>query len=113
MLTTASHLASLFQDPDALPTQSSTYTALAETLKQSYTPTFWDPSRNLFRDNVSTPLCPQDANSIALLFNLTTSEEQANNVSAALEGYWGDLGVIAPELEGTVSPFISGFEVSV
>ncbi|KAG6861518.1 hypothetical protein C0995_015628 [Termitomyces sp. Mi166 len=37
--------------------------------------------------------------------------EQAGRVSEDLEGNWGEKGPVAPELPGTVSPFISGFEL--
>lgn len=64
----------------------------------------------MYRDNDTTTLCPQDANSFAVLFNLTTSD-QASSISAGLAKNWNDLGPIAPELPDTISPFISGFEV--
>lgn len=66
----------------------------------------------MYRDNSSTTLCPQDANSMAILYNLTTSAEQASKVSEGLEKNWVEIGAVAPELPDNVSPFISGLEVS-
>lgn len=65
----------------------------------------------MYRDNSTTTLCPQDANSMAILFNLTTSAEHADSVSAGLTQNWNNLGAIAPELPDTISPFIGGLEV--
>lgn len=67
----------------------------------------------MYRDNLTSPLYPQDANSLAVLFNLTASAEQASSISTGLTRYWGEFGSIAPELPDTVAPFIGGFEVSV
>lgn len=67
----------------------------------------------MYRDNQTTTLCPQDANAFAVLFNLTTSQEQKQLVSDGLTKNWNSLGPVAPELPDTISPFISGFEVCV
>ena len=67
----------------------------------------------MYRDNETTTLCPQDANSMAVLYNLTTSGEQASSVSEGLTRNWNDLGAIAPELPDTISPFIGSLEVSI
>lgn len=66
----------------------------------------------MYRDNDTTTLCPQDANSFAVLFNLTNAT-QANSISKGLQKNWNDIGPVAPELPDTISPFISGFEVSI
>ena len=66
----------------------------------------------MYRDNLTTTLCPQDANSMAVIFNLTETQEQANSVSEGLQKNWNELGPVAPELPDTISPFISGLEVS-
>lgn len=49
---------------------------------------------------------------MAILYNLTTSTEQAAQVSEGLEKNWVEIGAVAPELPDNVSPFISGLEVS-
>ena len=66
----------------------------------------------MYRDNDTTTLCPQDANSMAILYNLTTSPEQASSVSKGLTKNWNNLGPVAPELPDTISPFIGSLEVS-
>ena len=48
---------------------------------------------------------------MAVLYNLTTSAEQANSISEGLTRNWNDLGAIAPELPDTISPFIGSLEV--
>ena len=72
----------------------------------------------MYRDNSTTTLCPQDANSFAVLFNLTQNvlsaeggQGQAGLVSEGLEKNWNELGAVAPELPDTISPFIGGFEI--
>lgn len=67
----------------------------------------------LYRDNSSTTLTPQDANSFALLYNLTLNDTQKQRISEGLERNWVDLGPVPPELPDTISPFISGFEVCI
>ena len=65
----------------------------------------------MYRDNDTTTLCPQDANSMAILYNLVTSPEQADSISEGLTRNWNDLGAVAPELPDTISPFIGSLEV--
>ncbi|KZT25006.1 glycoside hydrolase family 78 protein [Neolentinus lepideus HHB14362 ss-1] len=83
----------------------------ASSLKQVFNQAFWDPNQEMYRDNTSTTLCPQDANSMSVIFNLTTSPGQADAISAGLQRNWNDLGPVAPELPDTISPFISGLEL--
>ena len=65
----------------------------------------------MYRDNDSTTLCPQDGNSLAVVFNLTQSNQQSSLISDGLLRNWNDLGPVSPELPDTITPFISGFEV--
>jgi hypothetical protein len=65
----------------------------------------------MYLDNSSTTLTPQDANSLAVLFNLTQSAAQASNISTNLQKNWGEYGATAPELPNNISPFIGSFEV--
>lgn len=65
----------------------------------------------MYVDNTTTTLTPQDANSLAVLYNITVSHEQALSISKGLRKNWNELGPVAPELPDTISPFISGFEV--
>lgn len=107
VLTTAADLANYVNDTFL----SSAWATNATNLKVKFNEAFWVESAGLYRDNVTTTLHPQDANSFAVLFNLTTSKEQSARVSAGLENNWNDLGAVAPELPLTISPFISGFEL--
>ncbi|KAI0826506.1 Six-hairpin glycosidase [Trametes gibbosa] len=107
VLVTASDLASHVGAIDL----ASAWSANATALKQRFNEVFWLPSAGMYRDNDTTTLCPQDANSMAVLFNLTTSAEQAASVSKGLTQNWNDLGPVAPELPDTISPFISGLEL--
>ncbi|KAH9476748.1 hypothetical protein JR316_0010663 [Psilocybe cubensis] len=107
VLTTASSLASTM----SLPSLSSTYLQNATALKSAFNNAFWLPSKGMYRDNQTTTLCPQDANSFAILFNLTEREEQKRMVSDGLVRNWNGIGPVAPELPDTISPFISGFEI--
>ncbi|KAH7922494.1 glycoside hydrolase family 78 protein [Leucogyrophana mollusca] len=92
-------------------TLASAWSYNASALKVKYNEAFWLPYAGMYRDNETTTLTPQDANSFAILFNLTTSPEQANTVSQGLQKNWNSFGALAPELPDTISPFIGGFEV--
>ncbi|KAJ6623288.1 Six-hairpin glycosidase [Mycena sp. CBHHK59/15] len=107
VLLTSASLASYLN----LTSLASAWTQNATTLKQNFNEAFWVESLGMYRDNVTTTLCPQDANSFAVLFNITSSTEQAASVSAGLEKNWNEFGPVAPELPDTISPFISGFEL--
>ncbi|KAJ6532653.1 Six-hairpin glycosidase [Mycena capillaripes] len=107
VLITSASLASAMNLPDL----AAAWTQNATTLKANFNDAFWVEELGMYRDNVTTTLTPQDANSFAVLFNITTSPEQAALVSAGLEQNWNDLGPVAPELPDTISPFISGFEL--
>jgi neutral trehalase len=92
--------------------RASNWSSNAAALKTRFNEVFWFPPAGMYRDNDTTTLCPQDANSMAVLYNLTTSAEQANSVSEGLTRNWNDLGAVAPELPDTISPFIGSLEVS-
>ncbi|KAI0706032.1 Six-hairpin glycosidase [Cerioporus squamosus] len=96
VLVTAADLATHVNDS----TLASAWTTNATALKTKFNEVFWLPSAGMYRDNDTTTLCPQDANSMAVLYSLTTSPEQAASVSE-----------VAPELPDTISPFISGLEL--
>jgi hypothetical protein len=80
-------------------------------LKSTFNAAFWDASQGMYVDNTTTTLTPQDANSFAIVFNMTNSSEQTLSISKGLQKNWNELGPVAPELPDTISPFISGFEV--
>lgn len=67
----------------------------------------------MFRDNDSSDLLPQDGNAMAILFNVTQTQEQAKAVSKGLTQFWTDIGPLSPELNDTIIPFVGGFEVRI
>ncbi|KYG49407.1 glycoside hydrolase family 78 protein [Acidomyces richmondensis BFW] len=91
--------------------QAQSWLAAAEKLKTSYNALLYDSAAGLYRDNTTTSLHPQDGNSVALLYNLTLSRSQAENISAALLQNWNAIGPVTPELPDTISPFVSGLEL--
>ncbi|KAG7443761.1 Six-hairpin glycosidase [Guyanagaster necrorhizus] len=107
VLLTASDLANYMGDESL----SAAWGANATALKAKFNEAFWVESAGMYRDNLTTTLHPQDANSFAVLYNLTLSDEQKVAVSQGLEKNWNDLGPVVPELPDTISPFISGFEL--
>ncbi|EJD04901.1 Six-hairpin glycosidase [Fomitiporia mediterranea MF3/22] len=107
VLTNSADLATHLNDTSL----ASAYSTNASIVKSAFNEVFWVNSLGMYRDNDTTTLCPQDANSFAVLFNLTQNASQANSVSAGLEKNWNELGAVAPELPDTISPFIGGFEL--
>ncbi|KAK7455854.1 hypothetical protein VKT23_010891 [Stygiomarasmius scandens] len=106
-LTTASDLANALNKTSL----ASSYARNAIALKARFNEVFWMEDVGMYRDNSSTTLTPQDANSLAVLFNVTNTMEQKKRVSDGLMANWNDLGPLPPELPDTISPFISGFEL--
>ncbi|KAK7046114.1 hypothetical protein VNI00_007117 [Paramarasmius palmivorus] len=114
VLTTASSLASYLaeetDDSGALEL-SEAWAANATKLKEAFNREFWMEDVGMYRDNSSTTLAPQDANSLAVLYNLTSEESWKERISEGLTKNWGQLGPEAPELPDTISPFIGSFEL--
>ncbi|KAG7094575.1 hypothetical protein E1B28_005402 [Marasmius oreades] len=107
VLVTASGLANAIGDASL----AAAYAKNATNLKQAFNKEFWMDDVGVYRDNSTTTLAPQDANSLAVLFNLTQEENWKARVSQGLTKNWRDLGPEPPELPDTISPFISGFEL--
>ncbi|KAF4588534.1 hypothetical protein EYR40_010086 [Pleurotus pulmonarius] len=107
VLVTASELASHLNDRSL----SAAYSANATSIKARFNDVFWLPSAGMYKDNQTTTLCPQDANSFAVIFNVTNTPEQDKSISQGLTKNWNSLGSVAPELPNTISPFIGGFEL--
>lgn len=107
MLSTGVELATWLNES----TLAENYQANATALKTRYNEVFWLPSAGMFKDNETTTLCPQDANSLAILYNLTTSAKQVSSISEGLTKNWNDIGAVSPELPDTIAPFIGSFEV--
>ncbi|TFY77150.1 hypothetical protein EWM64_g6863 [Hericium alpestre] len=108
VLTNSAELAGYLNETDV----STGWARNASALKMTYNSTFWVPELGMYRDNTSTTLCPQDANSMAILYNLTTLRSQASSVSKGLTANWNDIGAVAPELPDNISPFIGSLEIA-
>lgn len=110
-LTTGSSLA-LWSTPPS-PTLSSQWLSRAADLANATITHCLDHDLQLFRDNAtSTPLHPQDANALSLMFNLVPpTSPLAQSISAQLTKNWTPIGAETPELPGNISPFISSFEI--
>ncbi|KAF9450982.1 glycoside hydrolase family 78 protein [Macrolepiota fuliginosa MF-IS2] len=107
VLVTASDLAVQLNETQLATAWATNATAL----KGRFNDAFWDEGAGLYKDNLTTTLHPQDANSFAVLFNLTGSEEKNQRISEGLQNNWNAIGPVPPELPDTISPFITGFEL--
>jgi neutral trehalase len=96
------------------PTLAAAYLGNSTSIKAAYNKLLWDVSAGMFRDN-DTPnsIHPQDGNSLAILFNLTTSAVQNTAISRGLTQFWTPIGPLSPELNDTIIPFVGGFEVPI
>ncbi|KAF9261341.1 Six-hairpin glycosidase [Marasmius fiardii PR-910] len=103
-----SNLASLHGDFK----NSDKWKARAEELKKAYNALLWDDESGLYRDNTTTTLHPQDANSFAVVFNLTISDDQNKRISKGLMRNWNEIGPVTPELKDTISLFVSSWELN-
>jgi neutral trehalase len=77
---------------------SAAYAANATALKTAINEVLWDEDAGMYRDNESSDLHPQDGNSMAILFNVTQSQEQNKAISKGLTQFWTDIGPLSPEL---------------
>ncbi|KAK1229043.1 hypothetical protein PQX77_007907 [Marasmius sp. AFHP31] len=107
VLVTAAELAEAVGDTSL----SQAYAKNATDIKVAFNREFWMNDVGLYRDNSTTTMAPQDANALAVLYNLTREESWKSRVSQGLTKNWRDLGPEPPELPDTISPFISGFEL--
>ena len=90
-----------------------TWTDRASALRTAINAYCWDDSYGAFKDNATaTELHPQDANSMAVLFDVVDSSTKSQSISSNLVKNWGPIGAISPELPGNISPFISSFEIA-
>ena len=92
---------------------SETYQSRAKTLSANIIEWTYDKSYGAFKDNsTDTPLHPQDANSMALLFGVVPNTSSiAQSISSRLLDNWTPIGAETPELPDNISPFISSFEI--
>ncbi|KZM28619.1 catalytic [Ascochyta rabiei] len=101
--------------PDA-STHRTNWTVAASALQASIITHLWDDMRGAFKESINnTALYPQDANSMALAFEIfPASDPRAQRVSTYLTTNWTPIGAINPELSAnvsTISPFISSIEL--
>lgn len=92
-------------------TVAESYTFQAGALKAAIFAHLWDESKGAFYDNTNNhKLHPQDGNSLAVWFNVT-SREQAQRVSGYLQTNWGSFGSSSPEWDGNIGTFSGSMEV--
>ncbi len=89
------------------------WAAKAAAIKVAANELLWNTATNLYTDNETTTLSPQDGNAWAVKANLTLSTNQSTAITTALKGRWGTYGAPAPEAGTplTISPFIGSFEL--
>ena len=89
---------------------AATYSGKAASLKAAVNSALWDASAGAYRDNPGSTLYPQDGNSLAVWYGLTTGS-QATAIMARLRGDWNSVGAQAPEFGDNISPFSGSMEV--
>lgn len=108
-LVTGADLATWAEDTTGL---NAIYLSRAASLKKAINQYCYDPGYGAFKDNATaTTLHPQDANSMAILFDVVNSTNRAESISTKLLDNWTPIGAVTPELPGNISPFISSFEI--
>lgn len=106
-------VAPLVQDAGA-GGEANNWLTMASRIKESANALLFDTSAGLYVDNSTAAghrIYPQDCNVLAVTYNLTDSAARAATVSSRLRTRWTAFGAPTPELEGTISPFISSSEV--
>ncbi|TVY20687.1 hypothetical protein LARI1_G001193 [Lachnellula arida] len=94
------------------PSLNATWNERAASLRTAINKYCWDGGYGAFKDNATaTTLHPQDANSMAILFDVVDSPTKAGSISSNLLKNWTPIGAVAPELPENISPFISSFEI--
>ncbi|TVY83207.1 hypothetical protein LSUE1_G001690 [Lachnellula suecica] len=94
------------------PSLNATWNTRAASLKTAINEYCFDTSYGAFKDNATaTTLHPQDANSMAILFDVVDTSQKAESISSNLLKNWTPIGAVTPELPGNISPFISSFEI--
>ncbi|BCS19863.1 uncharacterized protein APUU_20295S [Aspergillus puulaauensis] len=73
----------------------------------------WDTSFGAFKDDAGpSTLYPQDANSMAIAYNVVSPTSNASRcISEYLHTNWNELGPVSPELPHNIVPFISSIEL--
>ncbi|OCL13068.1 glycoside hydrolase family 78 protein, partial [Glonium stellatum] len=89
----------------------SSWQSVAAGIKASANRLLWNSTTNMYHDNETTTLMPQDGNSWAVVANLTENSTQIESISVNLAKRWTPYGAPAVEADNAISPFISGFEL--
>lgn len=111
-LTTCQALATREGDSSTAANCASTAAALRDAVNSDG---YWDPAVGLYRDQpagTGAALYPQDGNSLAVWYGLTSSDAQASAISHALQTRWTPVGALTPEKSAdSVHPFPGSMEV--
>lgn len=107
VLKNAAELASALEKPLAAE-----YDAKAKALKESINERLWDANFGAYRDNtVNSDIHPQDGNSLAVWFNVTSSPAQVVQISDYLANNWNSFGSQTPEWNNDIGTFPGSMEV--
>ena len=89
---------------------ATSYGNRAASIKSAANSSLWDASAGAYKDNPSSTLYPQDGNSLAVWYGLTTSAQSAS-IMTRLRGDWNSLGAQTPEFSDNISPFAGSMEL--
>ncbi|QPG75288.1 hypothetical protein FOA43_002639 [Brettanomyces nanus] len=92
------------------PATKKLYAGRAEKLKKSINEFFWDDKVGAFKDSDENDIHSQDGNAIAMLFHVADKNKYAS-ISKYLSTHWTKFGATAPEMQNSISPFISSLEL--
>ncbi|KAI9644747.1 hypothetical protein NHQ30_006774 [Ciborinia camelliae] len=107
VLTTGSTLAKWASNS----TLSSTWTSLSRTLQSAINQNLFSPSSGAFSDSdTNLTLYPQDANSMALAYNVVPPNT-SSSISTQLLTNWCSIGAVSPELPNNIVTYSSSLEV--
>jgi hypothetical protein len=107
VLTTGARLATVEGDSSL----AASWTTRAIAVKNGANAVLWDAASGLYRDNPTSTVHPQDGNSLAVWFGLTTSLAQSATVSQSLTSRWNAFGATTPEKGGNIGTFPGSMEV--
>ncbi|KAL3444047.1 Six-hairpin glycosidase-like protein [Aspergillus insuetus] len=111
-LTGAASIASWLPNAQDAEELKAYYLAQASKLREAIMTNLWDEEKGAFADSPSSGLYPQDANSLALAYEIVDpTSTKAARISDYLASNWTPIGPSCPELPGNVSPFISSIEL--
>jgi hypothetical protein len=93
-------------------TDATAWQSRAATLKSAANSRLWNPTVGLYRDNPTSPLYPQDGNSLAVWYGLTDTTQKNDSIARALAARWNNIGARSPEKDGgAVGTFPGSMEV--